>query len=614
MSYNFRYNDEECEENSEDSVCEQVGTEAIDKQEGGKLSLIALIAKAISEKDFILMCDIKNICDRLHDGEQEVEYKGNTYTPDDLPSDSVYEQLESEIQLMSSSKAIEATITTHKQSIRDYFMGSVPKESSIRSIDDVVIMPKYDGCSVGLTFVRSTVDNKFDLQFARTRGQVISKSGTATRKWQNVTDKVKPLVYNIIEGLNDKRNQDYVLNVVTLKDVNQVILRAEIVLKNIDAADGSPPASVVSGKLNGGYEVWSNFINNVVIKPFEVVCIIARNVFTISQFEAINFMHEINCDMCYVSAKALRTNEKSLNYIRMLFNTSFKDKALEPIDGVVYCAKSWKYPFDKTDHGKSDYGKYAWKPSNETTTVITGIEPICSKEGYIEFTAIYEPRFMNSSEYKQCRIVPTAIAKYGENFGIGSLITIKLHDDIMPCINSCEAPVDNPKFKPFEFPKQCPFCNNELEHIVKGKGDKQTVRLQCHNETCGPRNLKLCAAVIKSLGIKGLGEKTINKFFIDHVKDESERNIYTLLTHKKSKAFTTFVSTGAELTVRQFFLTAFTNIKGSKQQEALFEKYGVSNVLLNEVKTIRNVLSKLANDETLSSFTRDVARAFLKLK
>lgn len=62
--------------------------------------------------------------------------------------------------------------------------------------------------------------------------------------------------------------------------------------------------------------------------------------------------------------------------------------------------------------------------------------------------------------------------------------------------------------KQIEIPTTCPSCSSKLEEI--------NMRLYCKNILCPARSTKGVEHFIKTIGIKGLGEKTIEKLNITH--------------------------------------------------------------------------------------------------
>jgi hypothetical protein len=531
-----------------------------------------LIGIAIKNNDFTFMCDIKEACDQLHEGIVEtvtLAYQDKTYTysASALPSDAIYEMLVKKINTLIAMQSLEATKVTHKPDTSGYFMGSIPKTDILIPMEKVLLMPKYDGCSCGMTFSRGK-DGFFDLEEARTRGTKETKAGTAKRNYQIITEKVKPLVVDLLHAFNSKELAEYKFEHGQWNDVREIIIRGEIVCKTVEDAEGSPPASVVAGKLNGGHEVWFEFIPKMTMKPFEIVSIITRNVFTVTQYEMFKFFNAAGLPQIVRGLKAVDESQACLNVIESFFDNKFGKAVAEPIDGVVYCSADWKYPFDKKDNGMSNYGKYAWKPSNEGVTHIKEIVPITSKDGAIEYTIVYTPLSMNNKTFMKCKCVPTTIQRFGENFGIGSIITIKLSKDISPMIDTCVAPEDDENFTPFVFPERCPFCGEALNVVRK----KDSLRMFCPNELCTPKLTKLCLSVLQTLGCKGVAEGTINKYF-DSCSNAADRTAFKLFTDPRSKAAKAIASVVPNMTVKQFFICIYPSYRSEKQMNNVLSTY-----------------------------------------
>lgn len=567
-------------------------------------SLKSRIAIAIKEKNLTDLLELKRICDLLHDGEEEVESEDVTYTPDDLPPDSIYEQLVSAIEKLNIMQVMECDTRPIKRGKQDYFMGSVPKKAQIEQMQNAILMPKYDGVSCGMTFVRDSTTRLFSLEQARTRGAVEAKA-QGSRKYQDITPKIMTIVGPIIDSLNNPDNQSVKVGNHLLSDLVEIIIRGEIVLNDYNIP--GVPASIVAGKINGKMGVWNEYKDNIIIKPFEFVRATAKAPFTITQLDAIEFFNAIAIECPYALAKNIRPTEKSLAFVRSLFDTHFNDDVKEPIDGVVYCQQEWLYPYDKSDNGKSNYGKYAWKPSNESTTVIKAIEETRTKEGKIEFSVIYEPIGMENKTFNHCAIVPTTINKFIERFGIGSTITIMLRDNTMPYVKECEIPLTGP-FEPWHFPTHCSCCGAELEIT---EGSKDTVSIRCPNEMCNKTMIKLCADACKKLKITKCADATIETFFNKY--KITQYDIYDLLIHAMSPAQVQFRSRLSSLNVNDFFTVAFTTLRSQKQLADVIDRYKMTKSKLHLVRQHKALVESIYNDETLSFYTREFARACLEL-
>lgn len=569
------------------------------------------ISKAITTQNYEMLLELKEICDLLHDGE-EVE----GYSVNDLPKDALYEEMCKLIEKLETSVTIRSIqASTHEVKITkldDYFMGSVPKLPYIEDITDVIIMPKYDGCSCGITININKETDKYQIFKARTRGQVVSKKmttkKTATRNYQDITGKVAMITNDLINALN-KMPKTTIIGESPLGEIKEIVIRGEIVLSSVEDFPNEVAAPCIAGKINGGLEVWTEFVEKggVVFKPFEVVRIVSYKTYTISQLEAHTFFNDLKLNCPFILAKRLRPTVKSEQYIMNLFNTNFNNSVKEPLDGIVYCHQGWKYPYTKDDNGKSDYGKYAWKPTNEASSIIREIIPTRSKDGRIDFSCIYDPVPMNGKEYTKCKIVPTVIEKFKGTFGIGSVVTVLLREDISPYIETCDLPDDMSTFTEWHFPEICPDCGSELSITVKGK----STTIKCPNDQCnGTLRMVIADAISKTLKIKGFAEKSIDKFFKE--TGIKQYSLFSLLSDNRSKkAFVEFAKIKDLLDVGTFFKLAFPTVNGTKQVEKLLASYGVDDDILSPIVQHRALLNSMLKDTKLSFHTKEVCKLFI---
>ena len=317
------------------------GIEGIEQDQPSD-TLVVLVSRAIAEKNYDEMVRLREICDRLHEGEENVE----GFVPKDLPIDALYEQmvkLIASLEAKVNAKSIEAGIhNVNTSKIDDYFMGSVPKLSYIEDISDPILMPKYDGCSCGLTIRFNQETKKFVLFKARTRGRIVAKKASSTsttsRNYQDVTNKLSNITEDLIKGLNNLRKRpDFKIGESEITTIKEIVIRGEVVLKDISKYPDEVPASFIAGKLNGLIGQWIKFTEtgDVVFKPFEVVRVASYKVFTIPQLEACKLFNEIGIDCPFVLAKRIRPTVKSEEYVKSLYHTSFNGRVIEPIDGVV---------------------------------------------------------------------------------------------------------------------------------------------------------------------------------------------------------------------------------------------------------------------------------------
>ena len=67
------------------------------------------------------------------------------------------------------------------------------------------------------------------------------------------------------------------------------------------------------------------------------------------------------------------------------------------------------------------------------------------------------------------------------------------------------------KNQAIEIPETCPSCQTDLELI--------TDQLYCNNPSCPAKNSKIVEGFAKTLRIKGLGSKTIEKLDLECIED-----------------------------------------------------------------------------------------------
>ena len=180
-------------------------------------SLSNQLKTAIAKNDISLMYKLKDICDRVHSTGQDYE----TYAPNDLPSDTLYEEMVRKINSTATElkivtqRGLESTnsayvrkdnqgISTndvkhrHEKYISDLWMGSITKLTDIKQMSDVILLPKFDGCSWGVRLKRAINGGAFEVSEALTRGM---EEGFKTKK-SNITDKFIQISDNLLKKLS----------------------------------------------------------------------------------------------------------------------------------------------------------------------------------------------------------------------------------------------------------------------------------------------------------------------------------------------------------------------------------------------------------------------------
>ena len=233
----------------------------------------SIVRSAIANRDIKQMYELKDICDHIHS--TGLNYKG--YTREDLIEDELYEEMIRKINELSKKttqvfkkgvnenggyirkdsnlKSIEGITklkrTREIKTVDDLWMGSVIKIQKVPDFDeDVILLPKFDGCSCCVRLVRNDLSKDFELDVATTRGTEIGFDVERS----NLTHKIVDLIGDLITKMS-KHN------------FYNVTIRGEIVRKhkNINA-----PASWVAGKINGGDKVWKDAVDELVYIPFEI--------------------------------------------------------------------------------------------------------------------------------------------------------------------------------------------------------------------------------------------------------------------------------------------------------------------------------------------------------
>ena len=499
----------------------------------------SIVRSAIANRDIKQMYELKDICDHIHS--TGLNYKG--YTREDLIEDELYEEMIRKINELSKKttqvfkkgvnenggyirkdsnlKSIEGITklkrTREIKTVDDLWMGSVIKIQKVPDFDeDVILLPKFDGCSCCVRLIRDDLSKDFELDVATTRGTEIGFDVERS----NLTHKIVDLIGDLITKMSKH-------------DFYNVTIRGEIVRKhkNINA-----PASWVAGKINGGDKVWKDAVDELVYIPFEITRINSSSNYPFIDGGYIDVEKNIvptqieSCDISNIDYPYDILMNPTLKDIMDFFD-ELQHNIDNPIDGVVYCPISWTYPTTKERTQPKQYGKYAWKPSSEGTSILTDVEYSISKEGRIELKFEYEPVMINGKNYKHAKCAINSYFEKIEGISFGDIVIIKLCGDISPYIASFEK---NYNTTPFNLPKKCPFCNNDTEIVTKNKKKM----LFCTNENCRGILSQCMLMFLSSMQIKGIADKTLSKeknITLETIDHNYICNKYDLIEIFKSK-------------------------------------------------------------------------------
>lgn len=478
------------------------------------MSLSDSIKTGIAKNDVQALYKLKDVCDRIHSTGQSYL----SFTPSDLPPDTLYEEMVRKINSIANDfkivtqKGLSSANTEyvrkdgqgvssndvkhrHEKYISDMWMGSITKLTEIKEITDGLMLPKFDGCSCGVKLKRN-FEGKFELVEALTRG---TDQGYETKK-SNITEKFSQISEKLISTLS---SVDYeFMNGKMLSEVYSLTLRGEIVLKN-KSTTSSAPASFVAGKINGYMEVWNDAVDTMEFVPYEIMRLYFNkddkfDFYVPTQFEVIDLFEQYELFNHPYEIIDLKPTSlpKVEEYFDKLLNT-----ITEPIDGVVYCSQLWQYPSRTEDTKPKGYGKYAWKPNSEATSTLRSITYTLARDGKFTFILGYDPVNIKGKNYKQAKTVTSRMLML-EGIGIGSVITIKLAGDISPMVVDF---VEDSEVTPYKLPTKCPFCDGPTK-LKNGK----TPTLSCLNPNCKEINKQKMINFLRTVGINGIADGKLN--------------------------------------------------------------------------------------------------------
>lgn len=488
-----------------------------------KLSLI--ISTLVEDYDKPKLIELYEILKDVHTNDTSRKFKYNddvlTITKDNLPPDSDYELIESIAkttqQAVSTSEILTktTTISLSTTDIPALWMGSLPKSDEIHKCiktiidakdkkipdESILVIPKLDGISCGIHF-QINDDNDITIYKAVTRQQVV------------ITNKIKELP----TAINIKKLCDYLIK----NNISDIFIRGEIIVKDKKQIQ-SAPAAYVSGKINGGNDVFQKSKNTLIFIPYEMMRGLSnKETVRFTQKEAFDLFQSI-CDD-YASHILFKTMSKSE------FEREFGDNTFEciaqlntryPLDGYVYCFENWQYPISKAATTDSVYGKYAWKPTSMSTAKIMSIEYNITRDNRIGLEINYTPFVLNGKVYKRTKTAISQIIalKSTTDFGIGSTVKIKLAGDISPYLMDILEPVGS-----YKIPKACPFCGSP----TKLSGGKNPT-LKCQNINCVEVLIQKYKTFLTSIGIKGIAEGKLTKVINVHSTKLTSLNKYKAL-------------------------------------------------------------------------------------
>jgi len=510
------------------------------------LDLSTRLANAIDNENLDELNKLVIICDFLHKGIQRYEYDNDVYTIKDIPSDTKYEEAKRVIERLQSidlavllPKILDKKITKIDNTNKTImFMDGIQITTDIPAIENALLMPKFDGCSVAIELLR--YNDTWIVNRAHTRG---SDDLSGNRRCQDKTELLQKSFdlskFNTIFESLSKNNESYRLRYkditkignnndileteIKFKDISKICIRGEFVAKDKDNDLDITPVGISAGCLNS---IDFKYIDYIEYIPFEITKIyttiineesinedsrIKEDEFIPTQEDAIKILRLFKL-ISYPVIKVTRINSKT-NMESIL--KKYENRIRNPLDGVVYCNNLWTYPNCEEETSKRiNYGKYKWKRSNIRQTRLSNIIYSIGKTGSITPSFIFDVVEINNKKYTKAKTSFKQIEEFQKTTTLhrGTICDLELKSDISPYIckvyDTCETEKinENDIFKKLT---NCPCCNSLLKYDRK----KDSLTATCTNDICKAVLLEKCADFLKQIGYKGISITTLSNIF-----------------------------------------------------------------------------------------------------
>ena len=596
---------------------------------------LALI-EAIDDNDILQLRKYIHICDSLHKGISEI----NGYTEKDLPSDEKYEEA---LKQLKEFEQLETIMQSKIIPIEDYnpnvntsmltdsakatrntliFMDGIQITETIPTIKNVILMPKFDGCSIGSEFIKT--DNEFKISRAHTRG---SDNLNGKRQCQDKTEYLQEVSASLLKKLNKQCNKDIIID-ITYKDITKIgnenkPLKTKINLKNIDYMiirgefvsndknniniDSLPNTQVglASGAINALTDKFNEYKEYLTYKPFELPLIRTKeenkqgdeiiNEYIPTQSSALKILKKLNLiDYPYYESEEINNETNMEELLKTL-----ESEISEPLDGIVYCSKYWTYPNNKNEIStKVNYGKYKWKRHNNKQTRLINIEYSIGKTGKINPSLILKGVQINNKTYKQAKTTFNHIQEFIDQckdvnkvFGKGLICNLELKQDISPQITEIY-PSASKVEEEIKIIKNCPYCCCKLTKETKQTKKERIINIFCENDECPGVLVQKAKDFFKQIGFKGISEKTLMnsnykdfEIFYNEIDETKKTKLYNIFVNMTIGTYLISTSLITKQKLEGFLnkydiesndnmLLLLTSKKGKKLRNDLYNDYG----------------------------------------
>lgn len=467
----------------------------------------------------------------------------------------------------TTNKAQEVTTFKHKSTSEPILiMDGISAPKTIPEInEEVILMPKYDGCTVAISFDENTILT------AHTRG---IESKTTTKKISYITEKMK-LLFNPVEAFNNLREISEMeimvkdLNLtgntneplsrkISTKDIVEIRLRAECVKK--DKTTAETHSGFAAGAINGKINTFRDKSDRLCLRPFEIGLIRIKTEKSFeyivpTQLSALQLLDQMK--LLYfkpILAKSISENgieiinencihdECSNEILRITTFIDLLDELendyQEPLDGIVYCVPYWTYPYIPEESSKNvNYNKFKFKRNNILQTNLRGIEYSMGSTGKYTISLLFDPVENNGKKYSKAN---TAIKRFVE---LGQLyenqpIDVIINNDIHAMVINAY-PINTAKPIPINLITNCLYCNKELNRKTNKTGD---IVISCENNSCTGVIREKIIIFLRTIGYKGISDKTLINQNISDINQLDLPDIEKLLS--KLSAVELFIAMG----------------------------------------------------------------------
>ena len=573
------------------------------------------VVKAIADNDLEELERLIKISDFLHKGIPE--YEG--YTQNDMLTDMKYEEA---VNYLREQRKLLIAINT-KEEVKDngtnikankntlMFMDGIQITNTIPTIKHAILMPKFDGCSVGCEITKTT--DGFMLTKAHTRG---ADDLNGNRQCQDKTNYLQMITTKMIDNINSiVNNKDIDLKItikykniniignenkplkttIDLHKLDYLLIRGEFVSNDKANSNNeqlpSTAVGLAAGALNAKDDKFNEYKDYITYIPFEIALLRlydedtdTSTEFIPTQETTIKILHKlkmIEYKICKLSIDATFNMESVLQ--------TFESLLKQPLDGVVYCNVNWTYPMAIEETSKRvNYGKYKWKRHNVKQTKLIDIEYSIGKTGKLTPSLIFNTTNINGKNYKKAKTTFSHIQEFinlckqhDKSFGVGLVCELELMSDISPQITKIYPQVSHID-KDITLIDKCPYCGNELTIEDKVVAKQRVITISCYNDNCCGVLAQKCSDFLKQIGYKGISSKTLENIKYTNFQQLYDNKLRTVYKEvgKKSEVIYSSKSVNKLKTKLEFDdIMKTMNIKTFLVSTSLFTKQKASSFI-----------------------------------